>query len=205
MVVVQVCDVTPTCLNDTIYIVVNPNANNDTYTVNGLSSPNTVIGNVLVNDAGTGIAGNVSLVNSVTNGIIVIDTLGNFTYTPNSGFCGTDNFTYNLCDQNGLCTSASANIIVTCDSTVTTTTGFSPNGDGVNDNWVIQGIETTQNTVTVFDRWGNQVISFTNYNNTNTAWDGKNSNGVELPAGTYFYSIDIPNEKSKKGWVEITK
>lgn len=205
MVVVQVCDVTPTCLNDTIYIVVTPNIVGDTYTVNGLSTPNTIIGNVLVNDAGLGISGNVTLVNSVTNGIIVIDSLGNFTYTPNAGFCGTDLFTYNTCDQNGLCANAGVNLIVTCDSTVTTTTGFSPNGDGVNDNWVIQGIETKQNTVTVFDRWGNQVISFTNYNNTNTAWDGKNSNGVELPAGTYFYSIDIPNEKSKKGWVEITK
>ena len=205
MVIVQVCDVTPTCLNDTIYIVVNPNIVGDIYTVNGLSTPNTIIGNVLVNDAGLGISGNVILVNSVTNGIMVIDSLGNFTYTPNAGFCGTDLFTYNVCDQNGLCANAGVNLIVTCDSTVTTTTGFSPNGDGVNDNWVIQGIETTQNTVTVFDRWGNQVISFTNYNNTNTAWDGKNSNGVELPAGTYFYSIDIPNEKSKKGWVEITK
>jgi len=205
VVIVQVCNATPTCLNDTIYIVVNPNIIGDTYTVNGLSTPNTIIGNVLSNDAGSGISGNVTLVNSVTNGIIVIDSLGNFNYTPNAGFCGTDIFTYNVCDQNGLCANAGVNLIVTCDSTVTTTTGFSPNGDGVNDNWVIQGIETTQNTVTVFDRWGNQVISFTNYNNTNTAWDGKNSNGVELPAGTYFYSIDIPNEKSRKGWVEITK
>jgi gliding motility-associated-like protein len=205
MVVVQVCDATPTCLNDTIYIVINPNIVGETYTVNGLSTPNSIIGNVLLNDAGTGITGNVTLVNSVSNGIIVIDTLGNFNYTPSAGFCGTDIFTYNVCDQNGLCANAGVNLIVTCDSSIVTNTGFSPNGDGVNDNWVIQGIETTQNTVTMFDRWGNQVISITNYNNGNASWDGKNSNGVELPAGTYFYSIDVVNEKSKKGWVEITK
>ncbi|MFN7015474.1 MAG: Ig-like domain-containing protein, partial [Bacteroidia bacterium] len=102
VVVVQVCDATPTCLTDTIYFTIIPNAVADNYSANSLGSNTTINGNVSVNDIGTGIAGNVSLINGVANGIIVLDTLGNFSYTPNSGYCGTDAFTYSVCDQNAL-------------------------------------------------------------------------------------------------------
>ncbi len=84
--------------------------------------------------------------------------------------------------------------------------GFTPNGDGINDNWVIENIENFPiNSVSIFNRWGNKVWYTDNYNNTTDFWDGKHSNGSLLTSGTYFYVIDIDNGKAiKKGWVELT-
>lgn len=84
--------------------------------------------------------------------------------------------------------------------------GFTPNGDGLNDNFVIENIENFPiNSVSIFNRWGNKVWSTNNYNNSTNFWDGKHSNGSTLTSGTYFYVIDIDNGKAiKKGWVELT-
>ena len=44
-------------------------------------------------------------------------------------------------------------------------TGFSPNNDGVNDTWSIKGIEKfPQNEVMFFNRWGDKVNEYVNYN-----------------------------------------
>jgi len=60
---------------------------------------------------------------------------------------------------------------------------FSPNGDGLNDFFKVDFIEFyPNNTVFIFNRWGNTVYEKTAYNNE---W-----NGDGLPSGTYFYVID---------------
>ncbi|MFN8116867.1 MAG: gliding motility-associated C-terminal domain-containing protein [Bacteroidia bacterium] len=89
---------------------------------------------------------------------------------------------------------------------ITVYNGFTPNGDGLNDTWVIENIENfPTNTVTIFNRWGNQLWSTNNYNNTSNVWDGKSTNGAVLTSGTYFYVIEIDNGSAiKKGWVELT-
>jgi gliding motility-associated-like protein len=60
---------------------------------------------------------------------------------------------------------------------------FSPNGDGQNDRFEIEGIQSRQNTVRVFNRWGQVVFEANNYRNT---WDGRN-----VPDGTYFYEVVV--------------
>ncbi len=82
---------------------------------------------------------------------------------------------------------------------------FSPNGDGLNETFVIDGIENYPNNhVYIFNRYGQQVWEKQGYNNTTVAWDGKTKEGKELFAGTYFYIIEIDTKKPMKGWVEIT-
>jgi gliding motility-associated-like protein len=72
--------------------------------------------------------------------------------------------------------------------------GFSPNADGINDLFIITGIEDfPNNDFTVYNRWGNIVFQANPYTNT---WDGKSTTGItiggdELPVGTYFYVIDL--------------
>lgn len=63
---------------------------------------------------------------------------------------------------------------------------FSPNGDGVNDLWVIPEIETLENIkVCVFDRYGSIVFQCVgNY----SPWNGTHKNKA-LPIGTYYYII----------------
>ncbi len=85
-------------------------------------------------------------------------------------------------------------------------TGLSPNGDGLNDNWIIENIENfPNNSVNIYNRWGNRIIGINNYNNTNNTWNGQSSSGSVLPNGTYFYVIELNNGSGvKKGWVELT-
>ena len=89
---------------------------------------------------------------------------------------------------------------------ITIFNGFTPDGDGLNDNWVIGNIENfPNNTVSIFNRWGNKVWNTSNYDNITNFWDGKNQNGATLTSGTYFYIIEIDNGTGvKKGWVELT-
>ncbi len=68
---------------------------------------------------------------------------------------------------------------------------FSPNGDGLNDYWIVSNIEAYRNSVTtVYNRWGSVVHREHHYQNN---WDGKLS-GVELPVATYYYVIEL-NDK----------
>ena len=73
--------------------------------------------------------------------------------------------------------------------------GVSPNGDGVNDIWVIDGIGLyKRNLVQLFDKWGDKVFEQYGYDNK---WDGKGLNGSVIPDGTYFYIIKLNWETSR--------
>ena len=64
--------------------------------------------------------------------------------------------------------------------------GFTPNNDGTNDTWEIEGIKDFPNcTVEIFNRWGNVVYSNKGYE---IPWDGK-WNGESVPVGAYYYHI----------------
>jgi len=84
---------------------------------------------------------------------------------------------------------------------------FSPNGDGLNDIYIIEGIEKyPDNHVYFFNRWGTLVWDKAKYDNVKTVWDGKDlKSGNSLSPGTYFYVIEIDGKKPQKNWVEITK
>ena len=83
--------------------------------------------------------------------------------------------------------------------------GFTPNGDGINDVWHIDGKAAYMpNSVNIFNRWGVKVWNKSNYDNGKVVWDGKSNGGAALPDGTYFYIIKA-NKKVYKGWVNITR
>lgn len=69
--------------------------------------------------------------------------------------------------------------------------GFTPNGDGKNDYFVVKGLENYRfNEIKVFNRWGNMVYTAVNYRND---WAG---NGLEM--GTYMYSLRVVDMKGKE-------
>jgi gliding motility-associated-like protein len=86
-----------------------------------------------------------------------------------------------------------------------TSNAFSPNGDGINDVWVIDAAFTNPNNrVFIYNRWGNVLRRFENYDNAENSWDGT-YNGVLVPSGTYYYSIELPDiEQTSSGWIYIT-
>ena len=81
---------------------------------------------------------------------------------------------------------------------------ITPNGDGLNDHWVIDCIELYPgNSVQIFNRWGDRIRSYQNYDNTTTCWEGTDSEGRPLPVGTYFYFLIIPGVLTLNGWVYL--
>lgn len=85
-------------------------------------------------------------------------------------------------------------------------TAFTPNGDGKNDVWRIPQLEPFPAAVVeIYDRWGNLVYkSDPGYS---TPWDGVASNGRTMPMDTYYFVIDLGDDKSKPivGSVTIIK
>ncbi|MEI6681522.1 MAG: choice-of-anchor L domain-containing protein [Bacteroidota bacterium] len=81
---------------------------------------------------------------------------------------------------------------------------ITPNGDGLNDTWIIDCIDRFPgNTVTIFNRWGDEVNTFRGYNNTSVVWKGTGKNNEPLPGGTYFYIFSSPGGGTRTGWVYI--
>ncbi|HRD40395.1 MAG TPA: gliding motility-associated C-terminal domain-containing protein, partial [Bacteroidia bacterium] len=62
------------------------------------------------------------------------------------------------------------------------------------------------NMVRIYNRWGQVIFETENYDNVNRKWDGSMyNNGVNAPAGTYYYLIDLKNGKELlKGYIELT-
>lgn len=76
--------------------------------------------------------------------------------------------------------------------------GFSPNGDGMNDRWVLPCLAQYQAyEVQVFNRWGQRLYFSLQYD---LPWDGI-SQGQPLPDGTYYYLIRIRQDER---WTDFT-
>lgn len=95
-------------------------------------------------------------------------------------------YTVTMTDVNG-CT-ASDSITVDLYPELNITSGFSPNGDGKNDTWLIDYIDQfPANTVEIYNRWGDRIFSSNGYD---VPFDGTYK-GKDLPVGTYYYIINI--------------
>src|SRR5688572_5198351 len=71
---------------------------------------------------------------------------------------------------------------------------FSPNNDGINDGWEINGLEEYRNCkVEIFNRWGAKVYESVGYPQ---AWKGVSMTGQELPVATYYYIIYLNKEEA---------
>ena len=111
-----------------------------------------------------------------------------------SGLIGGNNL-FQWVIENGSCPSSLDTMIVFLDDclTIIVPDAFSPNGDGVNDTYVIDNLQSyPNNSLLVFNRWGSKVLDRSPYNND---WDGKSENsmnwGEELPESTYYFTLDL--------------
>ncbi|MEE9349505.1 MAG: gliding motility-associated C-terminal domain-containing protein, partial [Flavobacteriaceae bacterium] len=92
--------------------------------------------------------------------------------------------------------------------------GFTPNGDGINDVWIIPSVEGYPNfTLEVYNRYGNVVYEYQNQGSTNPKWWNGFSNGrwtlnegdKKVDVGTYYYIINYNDgtKEPEQGWVEV--
>lgn len=98
--------------------------------------------------------------------------------------------TYFLTVTNGSCVKTdSMNVFV--GEVITIYSGFSPNGDNINDKWIIKNsAQYPDMEITVYDRSGQRVFNTTGYSTPDKWWDGTYK-GKQLPVSTYFYVIDL--------------
>lgn len=104
--------------------------------------------------------------------------------------------------SNGVCTPVFDDVaIIIIDLIIPT--GFSPNGDNINDFFEIIGIiNATPNEVVIYNRWGAKIFEANDYKNE---WNGKNLSGQDLPEDTYFYAITVRGDISYNGYVVIKR
>lgn len=77
-------------------------------------------------------------------------------------------------------------------SEISITDVITPNGDGINDGWIIPGIEDhPNNVVEIYNRWGNLVYTAAGYAND---WQGTNTKGENLTTGGYYYVVKLNDE-----------
>ncbi len=94
-------------------------------------------------------------------------------------------------DENQCLENESYTLVAEQELCITVYEVITPNGDGENDTWVIEGIELYPNTtVQVYDRWGRRVYYSNGYPRP---WDGTHD-GKALPMDSYHYIINLNND-----------
>lgn len=102
-----------------------------------------------------------------------------------------------------LCTSVSSDVLVKVSPQLIAPNTFTPNADGSNDLWVLQGVEAYQNVVVdIYNRLGQVVYHSVGYPKP---WDGT-SGGKPVPFGVYYFIIDTKEFDQKlSGYVTIVR
>jgi len=131
---------------------------------------------------------------------------GEYTFTADINFVGTDFFVYELCTPSCECTEAIVDLSIGGEATCDIPTIITPNNDGINDAFVIPCLAEEEkfpnNNVSIFNQWGDEVFRAAPYQNN---WLGTYS-GQDLPVGTYFFIVDFGNnEKPKNGFLVINR
>gem|GEM_PF-3187813 len=155
---------------------------------------------LLSNDSLNGALTDFEIILAPEHGTASINLDQSVTYTPAEQFCGLDKFDYRICNKNG-CDTATVAVTVLCDKPYIVS-GFSPNGDGINEIFFISGLEQfPDNELSIFNRWGTRVFKQKNYQNK---WQGK-YDGKDLPDGTYFYYFTYGKGKQVAGFVQLQR
>ena len=104
--------------------------------------------------------------------------------------------------NNGVCPPATDNLSITVHDLLIPTL-ITPNNDGLNDYFFLQGLAFLGNTVlTVVDRRGVLVFENREYDNM---WDGVDYNGNPLPDDTYFFILEPENRIPVSGYIVIRR
>jgi gliding motility-associated-like protein len=182
------------------------NAVNDSATTSSGATGVTGIINVFNNDTYNG--GSISLsqviltvVTPDPTGHIILNADGTVDVLPGTP-SGTYQITYSICEAlaPSNCSIAMVTIVVGTVDDLVVYTHLTPNGDGHNDVFFIDGINKfPDNTVEIYNRWGVLVFEVSGYNNEDKVFRGESNGRVtvnreeQLPEGTYYYILRYTN------------
>jgi gliding motility-associated-like protein len=169
---------------DTVNVIVEPG------TIADAGLDQTICDDVLtisLNSNTPSIAGETGLWTTSSAAIIANSNLPNTTGTGLT--LGANMFTWTI--TNAACPPSVSTIIITvesCEPSVLIIPNiFTPNGDGANDLFTVEGTNLVSVTGQIFNRWGQKMFS---WDNVKGSWDGRTSSGSEVPDGTYFYIVE---------------
>jgi gliding motility-associated-like protein len=167
----------------------------DTIIVHVPNTPQAILDTLRISENGLGL---INVLNNDTFAFpvdVTIKTLPNYgqaslSYNDieyvNTGASRTDYFIYEICLKDCPTMCDTAYVKITIDPLLNVPDIITPNGDGKNDAFVIEGINNYPNhDFYIYNRWGNEVFSTDNYQND---WAGVRDN-ENLPDGTYFYIL----------------
>ena len=121
--------------------------------------------------------------------------------TPNVNTPESIGYQVTVTDENGCTGTDNINIFIDRKIDILVPTGFSPNGDNLNDFLLVHGESkkiAQVNLFRVFDRWGELVFEQRGFdvNAVNVGWDGKFKN-KEMPTGIYVWYIEALSASGK--------
>lgn len=125
------------------------------------------------------------------NGTVTNNGNGNFTYVPNNGFTGTDNFIYQICDDMGLCDTALVTITINATQSCTETCEaiFAVNDVCVDETFTLNAAASTSCSAS-------NIISYTwDFGDGNTSSSAIDSHVYTLP-GNYDILLIIENDSN---------
>ena len=134
-------------------------------------------------------------------------------YQPNLNQQGYGENFYRRVITSDVCKDTSNVARVRFDRQIVIPSGFSPNGDGINECFRILGIEdATSCELIIRDRYNKIVFESKSFNKGSSDladctdwWDGRSSSGNELPTGTYYYHLTLNGNKVYKGYVVLKR
>ncbi|MBN4062467.1 gliding motility-associated C-terminal domain-containing protein, partial [Bacteroidales bacterium AH-315-I05] len=113
---------------------------------------------------------------------------------------GEYNVVLTIANSYGCVDTASMLIIVDALSDLELPNVFSPNGDGINDVFIVKALAMQEVEVTIMSRWG-QLMAY--WNDLATGfWDGRTPSGLEAPEGTYFVVVKATGNDYDKPYLE---
>jgi len=137
------------------------------------------------------IAGETGLWTTSSNATITTPNLPNTTVTN----IPVGSYTFVWTISNAACPPSADSVtiaVISCEpSSLIIPNVFTPNGDGSNDYFTVEGTNLKSVEGTIFNRWGQVMYS---WDNVRGSWDGRTTSGSEAPDGTYFYIIKALGE-----------
>lgn len=148
-----------------------------------------------------------AFLNAPEEGTLIDNGDGTFTYQAPANFVGEIELIYEVSSAGCETANASVFILIGQDAECRAPNIFTPNNDGMNDNFVIPCLldlsRFPESQVTIYNQWGDEVFrSVRPYAND---WDGTYQ-GSELPVATYFFTIDFGGQREPlNGHVRIER
>lgn len=114
---------------------------------------------------------------------------------------------YGVVVDGGACPDVSAFIQIVVDPCeVTLPNVFTPNSDGQNDYFIIEGTPGVTYYFRVFNRWGQEVYS--SPRSESIRWDGRDDGNDLLPDGVYYYElirVTFGRSRTVTGYIQLTR